>query len=137
MTRDMKKGFTLIELLVVVLIIGILAGVSVPVYFRSVEESRSSEATTILSQLASAQTRRQIQVGTYTTNILDLDMGFSSLSYFTISEFGQKITLTRLKNAGGGLGQWTMSVALPDSAGTANVTYTCTPMDACKYLLPQ
>ncbi len=41
--RTGKRGFTLIELLVVVLIIGILASISIPQYFKLVERARVAE----------------------------------------------------------------------------------------------
>lgn len=50
----MKKGFTLIELLVVVLIVGILASISVPYYFKTVETSKATDSVAIGHLLANA-----------------------------------------------------------------------------------
>lgn len=69
-----NKGFTLIELLVVVLIIGILAAMAMPQYFKAVERSRMSEAVTLMGNIAQAQQRKYLQINKYTTNYSGLDV---------------------------------------------------------------
>lgn len=69
-----KKGFTLIELLVVVLIIGILAAMAMPQYFKAVERSRMTEADTLLGSIAQAQRRKFLQTNRFVTNYKALDV---------------------------------------------------------------
>ena len=80
------KGFTLIELLVVVLIIGILAAMAMPQYFKAVERSRMTEADQLLSSIAQAQQRKYLQVNQYATDFGVLDVapqGASGSTFYT------------------------------------------------------
>lgn len=81
-----NKGFTLIELLVVVLIIGILAAMAMPQYFKAVERSRMTEAVTLLGNIAQAQQRKFLQINKYAENFTALDVapaGASGPSFYT------------------------------------------------------
>ena len=79
-------GFTLIELLVVVLIIGILAAMAMPQYFKAVERSRMTEAVTLMDSIAKAQRRKFLQTNHYARNFKGLDVspkGATGRSYYT------------------------------------------------------
>ena len=79
-------GFTLIELLVVVLIIGILAAMALPQYFKAVERSRMAEAVTLMDSIAKAQRRKYMQANHYAEDFRGLDVapkGASGGQYYT------------------------------------------------------
>ena len=94
--KNNRKGFTLIELLVVVLILGILAAMAMPQYFKAVERSRMSEAVSLLGSIAGAQQRKYLQIGKYIEKYDGLDVvpaGATGNSY-TTSDNGFTITLS-------------------------------------------
>ena len=80
--RD-ETGFTLIELLVVVLIIGILAAIAVPQYFKVVEKGRFAEATSCFSVLKGAQERYYLKNNFYATGSTPLDVTCTASSAFS------------------------------------------------------
>ncbi len=139
----MRKGFTLIELLVVVLIMGILASVALPQYFKSVEKSRSAEAIEILNAFASSYDRTYMKKGAVlnASNYLDyeFDIGMTQLSYFTnivVERVGKQIRFTTQRNmaAGGGLGSYVITLSYPLEP-PGKKTWQCSPTSAgCKKL---
>ncbi len=82
MQRITQKGFTLVELLVVVIMIGVLASVAVPKYFRAVERSRASEAASILAALNQSQERFRQRNNAYATSVAVLDFDANTGTYF-------------------------------------------------------
>ena len=62
--RD-AKGITLIELLIVIMIVGILASISVPIYRGYMQRARRADAKTSLEQIRAAQEMRRAESGEY------------------------------------------------------------------------
>ena len=79
-TMKNNKGFTLIELLVVVLIIGILAAIALPQYFKAVEKSKASEALSLFGSIVGAQQRYYLVNDGYSANFGGLDLDFTDNS---------------------------------------------------------
>jgi len=75
-----NRGFTLIELLVVVLIVGILAAIAIPQYFKAVEKSRMSESMSVITSIKAAQERYLAGTGAYASDFNNLDISYANLS---------------------------------------------------------
>ena len=69
-----NKGFTLIELLIVMLIMGVVAAISIPMYMHAMEKSRATEPISLLNTIANAEQRYKIAAQEYTDQLPDLDI---------------------------------------------------------------
>jgi len=84
------SGFTLIELLVVIIIIGILAAVAVPQYFKVVERGRVVEAHSFIGSIKGAQERYLARYGKYANDLSKLDIGLAAGCAATADMCGMK-----------------------------------------------
>ena len=139
--RRPQSGFTLIELLVVVLIIGILAAIAVPQYFKVVEKGKVSEAMQWIAGLKGAQERYLAKNGSYvaagaiTPTTFDVDL--RGLKFFSVALAAGtgapswSVTLVRQTPTPAVYGGYTITW---DSGATP--TMTCDNTDCTTDLLP-
>jgi len=67
-----QEGFSLIELMIAIVIVAILAGVALPSYLNSVQNSRRTDATSMLTQAAALQERAYFTTNQYNSDIATL-----------------------------------------------------------------
>ena len=113
MLRRIKRrsGFTLLELLMVVIIIGILASLAVPQYFRAMERARASSPFSFMGSLRSAEIRFRATHTEfrYTSNLDELDVSLQETNEL-VADWGlAKIALAE--------GPGPAGLPKPDAAG--------------------
>ena len=120
-----NQGFTLLEIIIVIIIVGVLASLALPRFFRTVEYSRGTEALTSLNAVRQSMERCYLQRNAYTNcnafANLDLEDPASSpnnhFTYAIAPAAATTYTITATRNTRDG-GVATDTVVLTNNGAT-------------------
>jgi len=87
-----KSGFTLLEIIIVIIIVGVLASIALPKFFRTVEYSRSTEALSSINSIRQSIERCYLQRSAYTNCGAFANLDVEDPSSAQNSHFGYGIT---------------------------------------------
>lgn len=139
--RRTPAGFTLIELVVVVLIVGVMASVAVPQYFKQVEMGKVAEAKEFIQAASMAQQRYFTKYGGYCMGMPCAGFDLAAPTFKNFNAFGGfvagtgapswKIQLTR-NSAPAVYGAYTLTY----DWGPGGINFTCSQPNCQTELLP-
>ena len=124
-----NRGFTLIEMLVVVMILGIMAAIGTPQYFKVVERTKTKEAMNTFHSLKGAQDRYFTKYGVYCNTTIaactGLDIAVTPLQFFA--------PVPAFAAGGAGNQSWTLTLTRANTValyGAYTLTYDVEPAAA-------
>lgn len=131
-----KKGFTLVEILIVIVILGVLAGLAIPIYTTQVRRSYRIEALNHLSATRSALANFQSMNNTYVGSTYGNPLSATAIGYdpavlagqtarFTYAISGQTATTYTVTATGVAIAPLTTAdTVIVNQAGTITGTLT-------------
>lgn len=72
MLKRRRYGFTLLELLVVMIIVGLLASITLPLYGRFTRRARATEATNVIGEMLTSEWLLFQENAEFSTDLTDL-----------------------------------------------------------------
>ncbi len=131
-----KQGFTLTEVMIVITILSVMAGLAVPGYFRTIEQSRINEAVTTLNIIHMGEKIYRLNNGMFwdgganasvanIDNSLNIDISptyYNDIDFSSVNANGYTVRVTRNGTSGGNT-SWFYQYAWNDATKVLTQTH--------------